>query len=483
MTAEPIFWFDVEDLLHHFETGHKHPTGIQRLTFEVYQAAQKTYGSSGRLRFVRHSQIGERRFVPVAWDSLNRANTGNQDAPTFRRPASIRAHTMTAATPISSTRIWDRRAFAWLPLRLRRPLVLGVALEVRALLALARFAAALVLQAIALCVRTLRAGSYRQPVGTDVGEMQPGDILLTLGSPWFCRDYDRLVRWARDVKRLRFGVLIHDLIPINHPEWCDAGVIETFRRWHESVLPLCDFVLANSQYTATQVELWAARAGVRLNGPVRPVPIGTGFGGEPIPVGATLGLPRPGSYILFVSTLEARKNHTLLVRVWRRLLEEEFAGKRPAGSVPDLVFAGRVGWLVDDLMQQLENSSWLDGRVRLLRDPSDAELRALYEGALFSIFPSLYEGWGLPVTEALAFGVPVLCSSATALPEAGGDLARYFDPEDAGGCCRAVAALIDDRAELEAWRADVRTRFRPTPWSATARAVLAEGLNQGVVGM
>ena len=84
----------------------------------------------------------------------------------------------------------------------------------------------------------------------------------------------------------------------------------------------------------------------------------------------------------------------------------------------------------------------------------------------------MYEGWGLPVTEALAFGVPVLCSSATALPEAGGDLARYFDPEDAGDCCRAVAALIDDRAELEAWRADVRTRFRPTPWSATARAVL-----------
>jgi glycosyltransferase involved in cell wall biosynthesis len=108
-----------------------------------------------------------------------------------------------------------------------------------------------------------------------------------------------------------------------------------------------------------------------------------------------------------------------------------------------------------------------------VRGPSDRELRDLYQGCLFSIFPSLHEGWGLPVTEAMAFGVPVLCSSAAALPEAGGDLARYFDPDDAGDCHRAVVELLDHPAALAAWRAEVQARFQPIPWSATAQAVLA----------
>ena len=206
---------------------------------------------------------------------------------------------------------------------------------------------------------------------------------------------------------------------------------------------------------------------------MRPVPVGTGFGaGALADLPRPPGLPREGTYALFVSTLEARKNHALLVRVWARLLDEERRGLRPPGSVPELVFAGRVGWLVADLVQQLDNAQWFGGRVRLVRDPSDAELRALYEGCLFSLFPSWHEGWGLPVTEALALGVPVLCSSACALPEAGGSLARYFDPGDTRGCHAAVASVLDDPGGLAAWRAEIRAGFRPTPWSATARAVL-----------
>ncbi|MDT8349839.1 glycosyltransferase, partial [Roseomonas mucosa] len=92
--------------------------------------------------------------------------------------------------------------------------------------------------------------------------------------------------------------------------------------------------------------------------------------------------------------------------------------------------AGRVGWLVADLMQQLENAEWLGGKIRLVRDPSDEELLALYRGCRFTLFPSLFEGWGLPVSESLALGRPCIASNRTSLPEAGGALARYFDPDD-----------------------------------------------------
>jgi glycosyltransferase involved in cell wall biosynthesis len=172
--------------------------------------------------------------------------------------------------------------------------------------------------------------------------------------------------------------------------------------------------------------------------------------------------------VLFVSTIEARKNHLLLFRAWRRLLAE-----MPDDQVPSLVFAGRVGWLVDDLLTQLDNTNHLDGRIVLVEDPSDADLAALYRGCLFTVFPSLAEGWGLPVTESLAFGKPCLIADTTALPEAGGDFARYFDPDDLNDAVRAIRAVLEDRAGLAAWTDRIAREFRPTPWSASAEALIA----------
>ncbi|GAC1485080.1 MAG: hypothetical protein NVS2B11_10860 [Acetobacteraceae bacterium] len=257
-----------------------------------------------------------------------------------------------------------------------------------------------------------------------------------------------------------------------------------FRAWYTDVLPFCDVVLGNSRHTALDVEAYGRESGIALPGRVQTLPVGTGFGTAGLGLAPRhAGLPAAGSYVLFVSTMEARKNHQLAVRVWSLLLDEVAAGRRSAASVPTLVFAGRVGWLVADLLQQLENTDWLEGKVLMLRDPSDTELRALSQGCLFTFFPSLYEGWGLPVTESLALGKPCLTSNAAALPEAGGALCRYFDPEDLGSAHRAVVAVLDDRAGLAAWEAKVRDEFRPTPWTETARALLAgvAGLDRPVV--
>jgi len=92
---------------------------------------------------------------------------------------------------------------------------------------------------------------------------------------------------------------------------------------------------------------------------------------------------------------------------------------------------------------------------------------------MFTVYPSHYEGWGLPVVERLAFGTPCLAADASSMPEAGGDLARYFRPDDVGGATRQIRALIDNPQELAAWRDAVRARFRPLPWRRTAEAILA----------
>ena len=480
-------WLDVEDLFE-YAAAHPRPSGIQRLAFEIYRALQQRHGASGRIHFVRHDHIGK-SFVVVPWDAVaglfdqltHAAAEDRRGAPAPARPSGVR--------PESRGRWMARRLVYRLPPGLRQRLLHAARLQwqaFRAMVDLLRFAAS-------RAVARVRAGSTPAPESGSVASpdpamptyrpappptgrppadfaklAQPGDVLVALGAPWNYPDYAGLVRGAKTRFGVRFAFLAFDLIPIRRPEWCDAGLVRLFRAWFRSVLPVADIVLAISRSTATDVERFAAEWGIDLPAPVRTVPIGTGFGGEPPALPATPAwLPPAGSYVLFVSTIEARKNHTLLFRVWRRMLEE-----MPRERVPTLVFAGRVGWLVADLMQQLENTAYLDGKILLVSDVSDADLASLYRGCLFTVFPSFYEGWGLPVTESLAFGKPCIVARGSSLPEAGGSLARYFDAENTCEAYAVIRATIEDPEGLRAWQADVVRSFAPVPWTATADAIL-----------
>lgn len=473
-------WFDVEDLVHYFRSGNKRISGIQRLSFEIFRGA-KALGTEP-IRFVRHGARPP-SLLTVEWEDLV-AEFGAEppaEADATRVPPTAIADL--PEPPRSRARQAAKRAADLLPADIRKPLVLASVMQVQVAAAIASFAgnlAALPLRRAYAGSRTLaaelawraRADKAQRPGGPTFETLaQPGDTLLVLGAPWNRERYSDIARHVRDERRMRFGVLVHDLVPIRHPEWCHRGVPKSFREWYTDVLPFCDVVFANSQHTAADVEAYARESGIVLNGRVLPLPVGTGFGTE-APADPTPRLPQPGSYVLFVSTLEARKNHALAVRIWSVLLDAVAAGERDPHSVPDLVFTGRIGWLVSDLLGQLEATSWLGGRVRFVPDPTDAELRSLYAGCLFTLFPSLHEGWGLPVTESLALGKPCLASNAASLPEAGGALCRYFDPESLASAYQAVCAVLDDRPGLAEWEARVRREFRPVPWTATARALL-----------
>ena len=481
-------WFDVEDLVHYFGSGNKRISGIQRLSFEIFRAAKALEGEGTPIGFVRHG-VKPTSLIPVAWADLlaDFAGDGPASPPRTMPDPEIKAPpppVVAVGRPRSLARRLAGQAVDRLPPEVRRPLVLATVMQLQVFGSLARFGAGLALfpfrralaharrLALKLAEHPRAPTALKRPApGSFDSLAQPGDRLLVLGAPWNRERYSDTARWLRDERRIRFGVLVHDLVPIRHPEWCHRGVPRQFREWYADVLPFCDVVFANSRHTAADVEAWARESGMVLNGRVQPLPVGSGFG-DPVPAAPHGGLPIPGNYVLFVSTLEARKNHALLVRVWTKLLDAVADGTRPAASVPDLVFAGRIGWLVADLLAQLDNTKWLAGRIRFVPDPTDAELRALYAGCLFTVFPSLHEGWGLPVTESLAFGKPCLVSDAASLPEAGGPLCRYFDPENLGSAYAAVTAVLDDRPGLLAWETTIRQAFCPIPWTMTARALL-----------
>jgi glycosyltransferase involved in cell wall biosynthesis len=477
-TRPPTLWVDVEDLFEYAALNPR-PSGIQRLAFELYRALHALDAGAGTVRFCRHHALNlDLTEVPFADVEALFANLTAERRP---RGASVTSRQAQAAAPDGGMlRRAALRGTGILPAGIRVPLQQAMRHQVAVLRLLwqatyalwcgvrlrlpggrRRFAASPAAPAASLPDQVLAVrGAGIAPC--------PGDVVAVFGSPWNNARYAELLRTLKQRHGIRCVMLAYDLIPIVRPEFCDRSLVRVFRTWVESVLPLMDHVFAISRASARDMDAYTARIGVNLPQPTQAIPIGTGFSGQHDDHG-TPGdhLPEPGTYVLFVSTIEARKNHLLMFRVWRRLLEE----MEPT-QVPTLVFAGRVGWMVADMMQQLVNANYLDGRIQLIENPSDADLAALYRGCLFTVFPSLYEGWGLPVTESLAMGKPCFASDRTSVPEAGGRLARYFDPEDANGAIRAIRPVLEDRAALAAWQEQVRREFRPVPWADSARAVL-----------
>jgi glycosyltransferase involved in cell wall biosynthesis len=266
---------------------------------------------------------------------------------------------------------------------------------------------------------------------------------------------------------VRFSILIYDLIPIEHESFVEQQHVIQFRDWLRDAIPVADVVLTISKYSRDALIRWAAAAGRSLPR-VEVVELGSGSSDRPM-AGDIKATSFPQRFVLFVSTIEIRKNHRLLVRVWRRLL-----ARHGADAVPVLIFAGQVGWMVDDLLEDLAAGDGLGGKIVLMQGLSEAELRQAYRACLFTVFPSLCEGWGLPVAESLVQGKFCVASNRTSIPEVGGDLIDYFDPSDDDDALAKIERLLLDPAYLAAREARLQAEYRPRTWEHCVQSLIGK---------
>ena len=169
-----------------------------------------------------------------------------------------------------------------------------------------------------------------------------------------------------------------------------------------------------------------------------------------------------GPYVLFVGTLEPRKNLVRLVRAYRRVAAEGFPHA--------LVLAGPLGWHHESLMRELALQG--PGEIVMTGEISADELDAVYRAADVFAYPSLYEGFGLPVLEALVRGIPTVASNTSAVPEVSGDAALGVDPRSVRSIAQAISSLVSDVGLADRMAARARAQAQRFSWDETARLTL-----------
>jgi glycosyltransferase involved in cell wall biosynthesis len=318
-------------------------------------------------------------------------------------------------------------------------------------------------------------------IKTDIATTEPFEFpndayLVNVGTSWGFLNYFLSIRDLRQRVGLRYVPFVHDCIPLIYPEFCNPNLVCDFINWITLMIGHADLILANSENTKADLH----KVAEELNEPLpaaRTVHLNGEYGGRiTLEAGrdrTTTDALRPHNldvedFVLFVSTIEPRKNHMLALNAWSRMLKS-----RPAAKVPRLVCVGNSGWMNDAFTQRLAHDSALRERVVVMRNVSDQTLRLLYQKCLFTLFPSLYEGWGLPISEALAHGKIPLVSHVSSHPEAGGELAVYFDPGSEADFQTKLESLIDNAGMRHAREAKIAAAKPLRAWSKIAEDILA----------
>ena len=300
-----------------------------------------------------------------------------------------------------------------------------------------------------------------------------GDVVIVPGlNVWYPEHNRDLGEYVR-AKAGRLVAVVHDFGPVTAAQYFPASYRAAFREWMESLFPFVDLFVADSEHTRREMNV----VGTALRrAPCIVNPLAHEFSNEPssevagkVANAANTIKPevaRLDNYVLHVGRIEPRKNVVGLIKVWARLAAELGA------ALPLLVLAGRLNDPSGAFVATLSDVSAVADRIHFLKEPSAAELAQLYAGCRFAVYPSFYEGWGLPVGEAACFGKVTAASNAASIPEVVGDLAVYFDPHDLEAMAAVLRRLIVDDEYLAGLEARIKAEFHPRSWETCAKRLL-----------
>ena len=291
----------------------------------------------------------------------------------------------------------------------------------------------------------------------DLLRPQPGRGRLWLNVGHTGLNLPGLADWI-NTANMRPVLMLHDIIPITHPQHCRVGEKARHEERVATMLSTAHAIIGNSQDTLDILASHATAIGMALP---RSIAVWPGTPHLTIPTGAR---PPITDDFIILGTIEGRKNHMLLLHVWERLVALHGA------AAPRLVIIGRRGWACDGVLARLDTGGF-QGRVEETGALSDSEIAKRLASACALLFPSFAEGYGLPLVEALAAGVPVVASNLNVFREIGQGVPDLLPPDDVDAWADAIMAYAASNSPVRAAQMGRLASFRAPDWPGHFRAV------------
>ncbi len=241
--------------------------------------------------------------------------------------------------------------------------------------------------------------------------------------------------------------VIHDIIPIVTPQYA-GHTTEGLINYLSKICPIASYIISVSKSTQHDIKSWLDDEKITCSAKLEVMRLGDDFKfshSTPVHDANFIESGLKGmDYLITVGTIEARKNHTLYYYTYKLAAQNNV-------KLPKLIIVGRRGWQTDEIYNLMTQDPDVKDQFVFLHNVSDAELSWLYEHSLLSLYVSFYEGWGLPVAESIARGVPCITSNTSSMPEVAQGLASYYiSPYSPNECLSAIGTLlIDDKIEEE----------------------------------
>ena len=283
------------------------------------------------------------------------------------------------------------------------------------------------------------------------------DVIVFSGSEW--PDMVEALRRLQRVALPATVLLCYDIIPLIYPHLFPPRIANMFRECFDFLLSKVDLVIVTANCVEADVRRYCAQNKIALRA-TAVVWLGAK---EQVP---KIGKDQPvdaleaGKFVLFVSTIEPRKGHQLLFSTWKRLLTVGI----PQATGFKLVFVGQKGWLVDHLVEEIQSHPSFGDTILWLSQVDDTLLHELYADCAFCVYPSIYEGFGLPVIEAFGHGKAVISSNGGALAEIAGGFSPCLDPLDEDSWYHHLSSWILDPTARQPYEQAIKNNFKPRSW-------------------
>lgn len=429
--AKPSIWMDVTDLAN----WRGSLTGIQRTVFHLGEEAAKL----SEIRFFQFSAPGafEEVDFPAHPHETERRLERDETREGGRRPFALRR---------DMKRVLKAAGRRTIPVGLRAR-VLGRARRINDFVFSNPAAAVFSMTEVAIPTHPFA----------------PGDTVVVLGASWGTAGLNDALYRLRKACDIRLVSMVYDLIPVYFPHYFGAGFASHYANYLLDLMHSTDRIIAISESTATDLRRYAKD----LLAPQKPIDV-IRLGDDPVglePSEKPDNFDFNAGFILSVGTIEVRKNHLSLYRAWSLAADRGI-------ELPPLVIVGRPGWLSSEFCHSIEEDPRVRGRIVIFSGLDDGALEWLYKNCLFTIYPSWYEGWGLPIAESLNHGKVCVASDTSSMVEIGGELVRHISPHDIEGILSEVILLSNDtvlRSELEQAIVD---GYKPFTWAQSATQLL-----------